>query len=118
MIARQSKAVIPSRSTQDTMTRRWETEPLPLYLICDPGGNALRVYKDLNRARNWTAGTNRRIRYNDAATELDNDRATRAAESALEGGRESGNANLVLVASGAVVLYAIYRIMQTLGLAS
>ncbi len=67
---KQSKAVIPSRSIQDAMSKRWEIEPLPLYLVRDPDGNTLRLYKDLNRARNWTKGTSRAIIYNQPAKEI------------------------------------------------
>ena len=87
---RQSDAVIPSRSIQDAMSKRWEIEPIPLYLIRDPDGNTLRLYKDLNRASNWTRGTSRAIINNKPAAEN------------WERNHETGNAMLDLIGGGLI----------------
>ncbi len=104
---KQSKAVIPSRSVQDAMSKRWEIEPLHLYLVRDPDGNTLRLYKDLNRARNWTRGTSRIIIYN------------KPAQKNLQGGvsmehaPQSGNAltlTLIGLIPFAMILLALFKL--------
>ncbi len=67
MTARQSKPQELSTEKREQLTAGWKAETRPAYLVCDPVQGALRLYLDLNRARNWIAGTARMIRFNQAA---------------------------------------------------